>query len=337
MERIMGVAQHAVMQGAAGQSLADMQAGIDAYLAERSDVMRRVHAIDDDYWRALAALAGEQGEALAAFMRVAVAIGTADDRWASVSNPGQGNPVRAALECAARGVDPAALIAVVAPMEPASSALTRESNENRDAFSAEWIRGAPLWGGRVKVSDEERATFSAESESRRRELRSALSLLEQRRAAMVESLTRDLGAVLGPKGPWQVRRAMAAEAAPPAFREHQRLMPVVDGLLADPNLPGDLRVEVLGLKDDLEQPLRAAEERLVAAIDALRAANLKDADGSRWPERSALGLAVRWAFWQRDELERRGAERLRRAVPEPVLPSARLRPIRVVERGRYES
>jgi hypothetical protein len=96
-------------------------------------------------------------------------------------------------------------------------------------------------------------------------------------------------------------------------------------------------VEVLGLKDDLEQPLQEAEERLVAAIDALRSAMVNDTDGSRWPERTALGLAAQWARWQRDEVERRGAERLRRAVPESELPSARLRSIRTVERGRYES
>jgi hypothetical protein len=83
--------------------------------------------------------------------------------------------------------------------------------------------------------------------------------------------------------------------------------------------------------------LREVEERLVASIEALRAANVSDTDGSRWPERAALGLAAQWAFWQRDEVERRGAERLRRAVPESELPSARLRSIRVVERGRYES
>jgi hypothetical protein len=337
MERIMGSAQHEVLQGAADQSLADMQAGIDAYLAERREFAMRVHAADDEYWRALAALAGERGEALAAFMRVASVIGNADARWASVSNPGEGNPVRAALGCAAPGIDPAALIAVVAPVEPMSTALNTDANGNRDAFAAEWMRGAPLWRSRVTVSDDERSAFYAESEARRQQLMNARKQIEQRRASMVDALERDLGAVLGPKGPWQLRRAMAAEAAPPAFREHQRLMPVVDGLLADPNLPGDLRVEVLGLKDDLEQPLQEAEERLVAAIDALRSAMVNDTDGSRWPERTALGLAAQWARWQRDEVERRGAERLRRAVPESELPDARLRSIRTVERGRYES
>lgn len=337
MERIMGSAQHEVLQGAADQSLADMQAGINAFLAERREFAMRVHAADDEYWRALAALAGERGEALAAFMRVASVIGNADARWASVSNPGEGNPVRAALGCAAPGIDPAALIAVVAPVEPMSTALNTDANENRDAFAAEWMRGAPLWRSRVTVSDDERSAFHAENEARRQQLMNARKQIERRREALVDSLERDLGAVLGPKGPWRVRRAMAAEAAPPAFREHQRLMPVVDGLLADPNLPGDLRVEVLGLKDDLEQPLQEAEERLVAAIDALRSAMVNDTDGSRWPERTALGLAAQWARWQRDEVERRGAERLRRAVPESELPDARLRSIRTVERGRYES
>jgi hypothetical protein len=337
MERIMGSAQHEVLQRAADQSLADMQPGIDAFLAERREFAMRVHAADDEYWRALAALAGERGEALAAFMRVATVMGSTDARWVSVSAPGEGNPVRAALECAAPGIDPDALIAVVAPVEPMSTALTKESNDNRDAFAAEWIRGAPLWRNQAAVSNDERAAFYAESVARRQQLQNAHHQLEQRRASMVDALERDLGAVLGPKGPWQLRRAMAAEAAPPAFREHQRIMPVLDRLLADPNLPGDLRVEVLGLKDDLEQPLREVEERLVASIEALRAANVSDTDGSRWPERAALGLAAQWAFWQRDEVERRGAERLRRAVPESVLPSARLRPIRVVERGRYES
>jgi hypothetical protein len=337
MERIMGSAQHEVLQRAADQSLADMQPGIDAFLAERREFAMRVHAADDEYWRALAALAGERGEALAAFMRVATVMGSTDARWVSVSAPGEGNPVRAALECAAPGIDPDALIAVVAPVEPMSTALTKGSNDNRDAFAAEWIRGAPLWRNQAAVSNDERAAFYAESVARRQQLQNAHHQLEQRRASMVDALERDLGAVLGPKGPWQLRRAMAAEAAPPAFREHQRIMPVLDRLLADPNLPGDLRVEVLGLKDDLEQPLREVEERLVASIEALRAANVSDTDGSRWPERAALGLAAQWAFWQRDELERRGAERLRRAVPESVLPSARLRPIRVVERGRYES
>jgi hypothetical protein len=337
MERIMGSAQHEMLQRAAGQSLADMQAGIDAFLAERRGFAMRVHAADDEYWRALAALAGERGEALAAFMRVATVMGSADARWVSVSAPGEGNPVRAALECAAPGIDPDALIAVVAPVEPMSTTLTKESNDNRDAFAAEWIRGAPLWRNQAAVSNDERAAFYAESEARRQQLMNARKQIEQRRASMVDALEHDLGAVLGPKGPWRVRRAMAAEAAPPAFRDHQRIMPVLDRLLADPNLPGDLRVEVLGLKDDLEQPLREAEERLVAAIDALRSAMVNDTDGSRWPERAALGLAAQWAFWQRDEVERRGAERLRRAVPESVLPSARLRPIRVVERGRYES
>ena len=337
MERIMGSAQHEVLQRAADQSLADMQPGIDAFLAERREFAMRVHAADDEYWRALAALAGERGEALAAFIRVATVMGSTDARWVSVSAPGEGNPVRAALECAAPGIDPDALIAVVAPVEPMSTALTKESNDNRDAFAAEWIRGAPLWRNQAAVSNDERAAFYAESVARRQQLQNAHHQLEQRRASMVDALERDLGAVLGPKGPWQLRRAMAAEAAPPAFREHQRIMPVLDRLLADPNLPGDLRVEVLGLKDDLEQPLREVEERLVASIEALRAANVSDTDGSRWPERAALGLAAQWAFWQRDEVERRGAERLRRAVPESVLPSARLRPIRVVERGRYES
>ena len=337
MERIMGSAQHEVLQRAADQSLADMQPGIDAFLAERREFAMRVHAADDEYWRALAALAGERGEALAAFMRVATVMGSTDARWVSVSAPGEGNPVRAALECAAPGIDPDALIAVVAPVEPMSTALTKESNDNRDAFAAEWIRGAPLWRNQAAVSNDERAAFYAESVARRQQLQNAHHQLEQRRASMVDALERDLGAVLGPKGPWQLRRAMAADAAPPAFREHQRIMPVLDRLLADPNLPGDLRVEVLGLKDDLEQPLREVEERLVASIEALRAANVSDTDGSRWPERAALGLAAQWAFWQRDEVERRGAERLRRAVPESVLPSARLRPIRVVERGRYES
>ena len=67
-------------------------------------------------------------------------------------------------------------------------------------------------------------------------------------------------------------------------------------------------------------------------MDALVGSRLKSEE---WIDRTARTHETLWIWWQRDEVERRCAERLRRVVPESLLPDSTLRPIREVERGRY--
>ena len=154
----------------------------------------------------------------------------------------------------------------------------------------------------------------------------------ERRDALRASLVLEIGRIVGAKDPWPFRRALAAQAAPNGFRERHRIMPVLDALLAQADLPGGVRADVLGLRDDLEPELKRAEERLIESMDALVGDRLK---AEEWVDRAARAHATLWIWWLRDEVERRCAERLRRVVPESLLPDSALRPIRDVERGRY--
>lgn len=310
----------------------DAVAAVEAYAARTRTTEARIHDADDAFWTALGELAGETLPDFAVAMRVSAGLAPVDEARAVVTAPIPGDPVRVALRCVSDEAQQRLVLSAAASVEPAESAVLSELREAWASVGFEWLYGGLLWWTRADVSDEERAAFGEASRARQTELMQRYRQAIQRRESLRASLTRDLEASVGTKHAWSFHRACAAQAAPNGFRDRQRIMPVLDSLLANAGLPAGARADVLGLKDDLEPELRRAEERLIESMDALVGDR---PTAEEWVDQSARAHATLWVWWLRDEVERRCAERLRRVVPESLLPDSALRPIRDVERGRY--
>ncbi|MBM4109768.1 MAG: hypothetical protein FJ254_00210 [Phycisphaerae bacterium] len=329
---LRGEAQIDLMERVKTMDLGSAMAAVDAYAEQVRAEGARVHEADDAFWTALGELAGESVPDFAVAMRVSAGLAPTDGGWAAVLSPIPGDPVRVAIRCVSGDAQRRAVLAAVAAIE-ASEAASRASIQTiMDDIWADWMRSSLHWQARADVSDEDRAAFGEASRVQYAERMERHERANREREALRASLVRDLEGVVGAPHVWPLRRALAAQAAPNGFRDRQRVMPVLDGLLADPALPGGVRADALGLKDDLEPELRRAEERLLESMDALVREGTK---ASQWVDQSVAVHATLWSWWLRDEVERRCAERLRRLVPVGVLPDATLRPIREVERGRY--
>lgn len=329
---VRGQEQHELMQRVATMPFAEAVAAVEAYVLRVSASESRIHAADDAFWTALGELSADLVPDLVPAMRVSAGLASADQEWASVTSPSRGDPVRVAIGClgSAEQVQPA--LAVAAAVESSVASIRTEVCQLQSALGFEWLRGSLLWRVRGDVADEERAAIGEANRLRQAELFERFRRAQDRRDELQRSLARDLASVIGPKGAWRFQLALAAQAAPNGFRDRQRLMPVLDALLGDAELPGGVRADVLGLKDDLEPELRGAEERLIESMDAITGSRVGTED---WIDRSSRAHRALWTWWLRDEVERRAAERLRRLVPASILPDSALRPIRHVERGRY--
>ncbi len=329
---VRGQEQVDLMERVKTMTLGEAMAAVETYAAHARSAEARILDADEAFWTALGELAGEAAPDFAPAMQVSAGLAPTDLEWAVVTSPLPADPVRVALGCAADDEQRRLVLAAAAAAEASESASRSETVDVQTSMSVDWLRGSLLWRTRADVSDEERASFGEASRARQVELMDRYRRSMQRRDALRASLALEVGRIVGAKDPWPFRRALAAQAAPNGFRERHRIMPVLDALLAEPGLPGGARADVLGLKDDLEPELRRAEERLIESMDALVGDRLK---AEEWVDRSARAHATLWVWWQRDEVERRCAERLRRVVPESLLPDSTLRPIRDVERGRY--
>ena len=329
---VRGQEQIDLMKRVESMTLVDAVEAVDAYAVHARAAAAKIHDADEAFWKALGELAGEAAPDFAPAMRVSAGLSPTDHEWAVVTGPLPGDPVRVALGCAADDEQRRSVLAAAAAAEASESASRSELVEVQSSMGVDWLRGSLLWRTRADVSDEERAAFGEASRVRQVELMDRYRRSMERRDALRASLALEVGRIVGAEEPWPFRRALAAQAAPNGFRERHRIMPVLDALLARADLPGGVRADVLGLRDDLEPELKRAEERLIESMDALVSDRLKEED---WVDRSARAHATRWAWWLRDEVERRCAERLRRVAPESLLPDSALRPIREVERGRY--
>jgi hypothetical protein len=329
---VRGQEQVELMERVRTMTLGDAMAAVDEYVANARAVEAKIHDADAAFWTALGEFAGEAAPDFAPAMRVSAGLAPIDYEWAVVVSPLPGDPVRVALRCVAGGEQLRAVLAAAAAAEASEAAVRSEVREVQSSMGWDWMRGSLLWRTRGDVSDEERAALGEASRARQVELIERHQRAQERRDGLRASLARDLAGVVASKDAWPFRRALAAQAAPNGFRDRQRILPVLDALLADTGLPGGVRADVLGLKDDLEPELRRAEERLIESMDALVGSRLKSEE---WIDRTARTHETLWIWWQRDEVERRCAERLRRVVPESLLPDSTLRPIREVERGRY--
>ncbi len=329
---VRGQEQVDLMERIKTMALVDAMAAVETYAAHARAAAAKIHDADDAFWTALGELAGEAAPDFAPAMRVSAGLSPTDHEWAVVTSPLPGDPVRVALGCAADDEQRRLVLAAAAAAEASEAASRSELSDVQDSLGCDWLRGSLLWRTRADVSDEERAAFGEASRVRQTELMDRYRKAIERRDALRASLALEIGRVVGVKDPWPFRRALAAQAAPNGFRERHRIMPVLDGLLAQADLPGGVRADVLGLRDDLEPELKRAEERLIESMDALVGDRLK---AEEWVDRAARAHATLWIWWLRDEVERRCAERLRRVVPESLLPDSALRAIRDVERGRY--
>jgi hypothetical protein len=329
---IRGQVQNELMERVRTMPLGDALAAVDEYGLQARATEVRIHDADAAFWRALGELAGEAMPDFASAMRVSTGLAPPDAGLAAVLMPMPGDPIRVALACAVDAEQVRAVLAAGASAEASITACQSELSDVQSSMGVHWLRGSLLWQARDDVSEEERAAFGEASDRLQADLSERYQQAMDRRDALQSSLSSDLKGIVGAKGAWPFRRALAAQAAPNGFRDRHRIMPALDALLAEPGLPGDARADVLGLKDDLEPELRRAEERLIESIDALNWSQFKSEE---WVDRSARTHEALWIWWQRDEVERRFAERLRHVVPESLLPDSTLRPIRDVERGRY--
>ena len=329
---VRGQEQIDLMERVKTMTLVDAMAAVETYAAHARAAEAKILDADDAFWKALGELAGEAAPDFAPAMQLSAGLSPTDLEWAVVTSPLPADPVRVALGCAVDDEQRRLVLAAAAAAEASEAASRSEIVDVQTSMSVDWLRGSLLWRTRADVSDEERAAFGEASRARHVELMDRYKRAMERRDALRASLALEIGRIVGAKDPWPFRRALAAQAAPNGFRERHRIMPVLDALLAQADLPGGVRADVLGLRDDLEPELKRAEERLIESMDALVSDRLKEED---WVDRSARAHATRWAWWLRDEVERRCAERLRRVAPESLLPDSALRPIREVERGRY--
>ena len=329
---VRGQEQVELMERVRTMTLGDAMAAVDEYVANARAVEAKIHDADAAFWTALGEFAGEAAPDFAPAMRVSAGLSTSDHDWAVVTSPLPGDPVRVALGCAADDGQLRSTLAAAAAAAAADAASRADLSDVQTSMGLDWLRGSLLWRTRADVSDDERAAFGEAGRVRTAEQMERLGRAMERRDALRSSLALEIGRIVGAKDPWPFRRALAAQAAPNGFRDRQRILPVLDALLADTGLPGGVRADVLGLKDDLEPELRRVEERLIESMDALVGSRLKSEE---WIDRTARTHETLWIWWQRDEIERRCAERLRRVVPESLLPDSTLRPIREVERGRY--
>lgn len=326
--------QNEAIHKAMTQPLAEAIATVDELSARRRTLANEVHAADDEYWRALAALAGGRGGELSALLQVSAVLTSRSGEWRSAGNPGDPDPVAAALACARTRCDLPAVLAACAAAEPAASAVLLELRRLHMDEGDESLRGSVYWRRDGAVTDDDRAAYHAERVERAEASEKRARSAAHAKRDAIKSLITDLAPALGTDGAWRLRRAMAAQAAPDAFREAHRIVPILDSVLASADLPGELRVEVLSLKDDFEPQIRAAESDLIDALDQLAAYRLTAGDDG-WGEWQAQWLGVTSAWWYRDEVERRCAERLRRLVPKERVGDGLLRRIRTVEPGRY--
>lgn len=329
---VRGQGQVELMERVKTMTLGEAMAAVDTYAAHARAAEARILDADDAFWTALGELAGEASPDFALAMQVSAGLSPTDLEWAVVTSPLPGDPVRVALGCAADDEQRRSVLAAAAAAEASETASRSDVGDVQASMSCDWLRGSLLWRTQADVSDEERAAFGEASRVRQVELMDRYRRAMERRDALRASLALEVGRIVGAKDPWPFRRALAAQAAPNGFRERHRIMPVLDALLAQADLPGGVRADVLGLRDDLEPELKRAEERLIESMDALVGDRLK---AEEWVDRSARAHATLWIWWLRDEVERRCAERLRRVAPESLLPDSALRPIREVERGRY--
>ena len=329
---VRGQEQVELMERVKTMTLGEAMAAVETYAAHARAAEARILDADDAFWTALGELAGEASPDFALAMQVSAGLAPTDLEWAVVTNPLPADPVRVALGCAADDGLRRSVLAAAAAAAASEAASRSDLGDVQASMSCDWLRGSLLWRTRADVSDEERASFGEASRARQVELMDRYRTAMERRDALRASLALEVGRIVGAKDFWPFRRALAAQAAPNGFRERHRIMPVLDALLARADLPGGVRADVLSLRDDLEPELKRAEERLIESLEALVSNRLKAED---WVDRSARAHATLWVWWLRDEVERRCAERLRRAAPESLLPDSALRPIREVERGRY--
>ncbi len=337
-EALFGERQSAAVELALDQPVPQAFATMDALAAEGAEVAASFEQATNEFWSVATGVLGAEGELVGSAMRTSASLANRQDQWAGALSPGGADPVRAALALAQSESERREVVARAASAEAALAEHQRRRAAAHRAWSREWHRNSLFWDQRFPVQQGERAAHAEEFRERAVQHAQEDAELAQRQQALADALAQDVAAVLGSARQHAFALAIAEQRAPDAFRQEERVAPVLAELLLRDDLPGALRVELLSEQDELAEPLAEAEAKLMGAIAAAinERARASPATGpGYWIGVQLARAAVTEAWWHRDELERRVAERVRRAVGSGLLPDGRLRAIREVEQSRY--